>query len=74
MPHILINAVSPGVVDTSWCDFLPEQAKQETFKQYATQIPAGRVGQPDEIANAILFLAGNQFMTGKVIGCDGGMS
>ena len=74
MPHIRINAVSPGVVDTSWWDFLPEQAKQETFKQYATQIPAGRVGQPDEIANAILFLAGNQFMTGKVIGCDGGMS
>jgi len=74
LTHIRINAVSPGVVDTSWWDFLPEQEKNETFKQYATQIPAGRVGKPDEIANAILFLAGNEYMTGKVIGCDGGMS
>ena len=74
MPHIRINAVSPGVVDTSWWDFLPEETKQETFKQYAAQIPTGRVGKPDEIADAILFLAGNQFMTGQVIGCDGGMS
>ncbi|SHN33341.1 SDR family oxidoreductase [Mucilaginibacter sp. OK098] len=74
IPQIRINAVSPGVVDTAWWDFLPEQEKRETFKQYAAQIPAGRVGKPDEIANAILFLAGNEYMTGKVIGCDGGMS
>jgi NAD(P)-dependent dehydrogenase (short-subunit alcohol dehydrogenase family) len=74
LTHIRINAVSPGVIDTSWWDFLPEKEKHETFKQYATQIPAGRVGKPDEIANAILFLAGNEYMTGKVIGCDGGMS
>ncbi|MCR8559053.1 SDR family oxidoreductase [Mucilaginibacter sp. BJC16-A38] len=72
--NIRINAVSPGVVDTSWWDFLPEHEKSETFKQYAAKIPAGRVGRADEIANAILFLAGNEFMTGKVIGCDGGMS
>jgi len=71
---IRINAVSPGVVDTSWWDFLSEQNKQETFKQYATNIPVGRVGKPDEVANVILFLAGNEYMTGKVVGCDGGMA
>lgn len=74
IPHIRINAVSPGVIDTSWWDFLPEETKQATFKQYEKQIPAGRVGRPKEIANAILFLAGNEYMTGKVIGCDGGMA
>ena len=74
LPGIRINAVSPGVVDTSWWDFLPEQNKQETFKQYATNIPVGRVGKPDEVANVILFLAGNEYMTGKVVGCDGGMA
>ncbi len=74
LTHIRINAVSPGVVDTSWWNFLPEQEKHETFKQYAAQIPAGRVGKPGEIAHVILFLAANEYMTGKVIGCDGGMS
>jgi NAD(P)-dependent dehydrogenase (short-subunit alcohol dehydrogenase family) len=70
---IRINAVSPGVIDTSWWDFLPEENKQETFKQYSGQILAGRVGKAEEIADAILFLAGNEYMTGKVIGCDGGI-
>jgi NAD(P)-dependent dehydrogenase (short-subunit alcohol dehydrogenase family) len=74
MPHIRFNAVSPGVIDTPWWNFLGEEARQETFKQYGTQIPAGRVGEPEEIADTILFLAGNAYMTGKVIGCDGGMS
>ena len=72
--RIRINAVSPGVIDTSWWDFLPEQEKQNTFKQYASHIPAGRIGRPDEIADVILFLAANEYMTGTVIGCDGGMS
>ena len=69
-----INAVSPGVVDTSWWDFLPQEARQATFAQFSTQIAVGRVAQPDEIAQAILFVAGNGYMTGKVIGCDGGLS
>lgn len=69
-----INAVSPGIVDTPWWDFLPTKTRQETFAHYATQIPIGRVAQPDDIANVILFLAGNEYMTGKVIGCDGGLA
>jgi NAD(P)-dependent dehydrogenase (short-subunit alcohol dehydrogenase family) len=39
----------------------------------APLIAVGRVGQPDEIAHAILFLTENEYMTGKVIGCDGGL-
>lgn len=68
-----INAVSPGVVDTPWWNFLPETAKNEAFKQYSTQIPVGRVAQAEEIADAILFLATNSYVTGTVIACDGGL-
>jgi len=71
---IRFNAVSPGVVDTPWWGFLSEEAKQETFNNFKKQIPAGRVASPNEIAGVILFLAGNEYMTGKVIACDGGMS
>jgi NAD(P)-dependent dehydrogenase (short-subunit alcohol dehydrogenase family) len=68
-----INAVSPGVVDTPWWDFLPEENKQQTFVQFAQQIPAGRVAQAEEIAEAILMLLHNEYMTGTVIPCDGGL-
>lgn len=68
-----INAVSPGVIETPWWDFLSAEAKKEAFANYAKQITVGRIGQPEDIADAILFLAGNTFMTGKVIVCDGGM-
>ena len=71
---IRLNAVSPGLVDTPWWDFIPAENKQATFAQFTAGIPAGRVAQPEEIADVIVFLAGNGYMTGKVIGCDGGMS
>lgn len=70
---VRINAVSPGVVDTAWWDFLPQAAKAETFAQFSQQIAVGRVAQPEEIAQAILFVAGNGYMTGKVVGIDGGL-
>lgn len=69
-----INAVSPGVVDTPWWDFLPEDKKKQTFDGFASQITIGRVAQPDDIAQTILFLTENEYMTGKIIACDGGLS
>jgi NAD(P)-dependent dehydrogenase (short-subunit alcohol dehydrogenase family) len=69
-----VNAVSPGVIDTEWWDFLSEDVKKETFASYASQTLVGRVGQPDDIAHAILFLMENKYMTGKVIACDGGLA
>ncbi|RFS20663.1 SDR family NAD(P)-dependent oxidoreductase [Chitinophaga silvatica] len=71
---VRINAVSPGVIDTSWWDFLSPADKAAAFQQYASQIPMGRVGRPEEVADAILFLIGNTYMTGTVIRCDGGIS
>ncbi|EHQ24367.1 SDR family oxidoreductase [Mucilaginibacter paludis] len=69
-----INAVSPGIVDTPWWDFLSAETKKETFADYAAHIPLGRVAQPEDIASAILFLAANTYVTGKVLVCDGGMA
>jgi len=71
---IRINAVSPGVIDTPWWNFLPTDTKKQTFDKYASKILAGRVGRPEEIADVISFLVSNSYMTGQVIGCDGGLS
>ncbi|HEY8895872.1 MAG TPA: SDR family oxidoreductase [Niastella sp.] len=71
---IRINAVSPGVVDTPWWNFVPEEAKQDTFKQFTGNIPAGRAATATEIAEAIVFTLSNNYMTGSVIHCDGGFS
>lgn len=71
---IRINSVSPGVVDTPWWDFMPQEAKQQTFEGYASQITVGRIAKPEDIADAILFLAKNDYMTGKIVACDGGLS
>jgi NAD(P)-dependent dehydrogenase (short-subunit alcohol dehydrogenase family) len=68
-----VNGVSPGVVDTPWWDFLSEDQKAALFADYAAKTPVGRVGRPEDIAQAIAFLVGDGFMTGQTIVCDGGL-
>lgn len=68
-----VNAVSPGVVDTPWWNWLAPEAKKQAFGRFARAAPVGRVGRPEDIAQAIVFLIGNTFMTGCVIECDGGL-
>jgi NAD(P)-dependent dehydrogenase (short-subunit alcohol dehydrogenase family) len=68
-----VNAVSPGVVDTPWWDFLDAGQRQAAFANYAGKSPVGRVGAPDDIAKAIAFLISDSFMTGHVLTCDGGL-
>ncbi len=74
MKRLRFNAVSPGLVDTPWWDFLPASEKPAAFARYTADIPAARVARPEEIADAIVFVVGNEYMTGKVIGIDGGLS
>jgi NAD(P)-dependent dehydrogenase (short-subunit alcohol dehydrogenase family) len=69
-----VNGVSPGVIDTPWWDFLSDEQKSAVFSDYAGKTPVGRVGTPDDIAQAISFLISNTFMTGQTIICDGGLS
>lgn len=68
-----VNAVSPGVIDTPWWDWMQEEQKQSTFAKFAANTPAGRVGNSRDVAQSIVFLIGNSFMTGCVLECDGGL-
>lgn len=68
-----INAVSPGVIDTTWWNFLNEQDKKATFEQFSKQISVGRIGQPEEVAAAIFSLISNTYINGTILSCDGGL-
>jgi NAD(P)-dependent dehydrogenase (short-subunit alcohol dehydrogenase family) len=70
---IRVNGVSPGVIDTPWWDGMPKEQKETLFEAYAAKTPVGRVGQPDDVAEAIAFLIANSFMTGHTLICDGGL-
>ncbi|RUL99356.1 SDR family oxidoreductase [Rhizobium chutanense] len=69
---IRINAVSPGWVDTPIWNFVAGDAKQATLEAMAQRLLAGRVGQPEDIADAIRFLIGNGFTTGTILHVEGG--
>lgn len=70
-PGILVNAVAPGPVDTPLLDF---ENMDPALKALETSNPLGRIGRPEEIAGAVLFLASPEagFITGQCIGVDGG--
>ena len=68
-----VNSVSPGVIDTPWWDFLPAEQRQSVFAEYAGKAPVGRVGKPEDVAQAIALLVTNSFMSGHYILCDGGL-
>jgi 3-oxoacyl-[acyl-carrier protein] reductase len=68
---ITVNAIAPGFIETDMTDSLPDEQK-ETL---ASQIPMGRLGTADEVAKAVLFLAGDggSYITGQTIHVNGGM-
>src|SRR3989441_3880729 len=69
--NITANAVAPGFIPTDFTDPLPQQVKDDLLKQ----IPLGRFGTVEDIANAIAFLASDEagYITGQVLVVDGGM-
>ncbi len=69
---IRVNAVSPGTIDTGAYDALGDRKKAELFAARAATSPAGRVGRPEEIAEAVVFALGSTFLTGVSLGVDGG--
>jgi NAD(P)-dependent dehydrogenase (short-subunit alcohol dehydrogenase family) len=69
---IRVNAVSPGVIDTPWWNRFPKEARDSMFEQTSKKLPVRRVGSPDDVAQAIVFLIGNTFVTGTIIEVDGG--
>lgn len=69
---INVNAVAPGFIETKMTQSLSEDAK----KQIASQILLNYMGKPEDVANAVAFLAGDQsdYITGQVLCVDGGMA
>ncbi len=71
---VRVNVVRPGIVDTPLLDRLAPSGRQEVLKAMAKRVPLGRVAQPEEIADAILFLMSNEYVTGTTLTIDGGAS
>jgi NAD(P)-dependent dehydrogenase (short-subunit alcohol dehydrogenase family) len=71
---VRVNAVSPGVVDTPWWSFLPEQQRQAQFDAAAGGVPAGRIGTPADVADAIGYLVHATLITGAILPVDGGFT
>lgn len=69
---IRVNVICPGLIDTEFWDDVPENIKEFMFNKAKTDTPVGRVGQPEEIAQAAMALITNQFITGVVLDVDGG--
>jgi len=69
---IRVNAVSPGWVDTPIWSSVAGDGKDETLRAMAKRLPVGRIGRPDDIAEAISFLMENTFTTGTVLHVEGG--
>ena len=68
---ITVNVVAPGFIGTDMTAGLPESVKEKML----TDIPLGRMGEPEDVANAVLFLASEQaaYITGQGVNVDGGM-
>jgi NAD(P)-dependent dehydrogenase (short-subunit alcohol dehydrogenase family) len=69
---IRVNAVSPGVIDTHWWDGMPDDQRRAYFDAVAAVTPVRRVGQPEDVAGAVVYLAGAGFVSGTVLECAGG--
>jgi 3-oxoacyl-[acyl-carrier protein] reductase len=68
---ITVNAVAPGYIDTDMTKVLPEEVRQKIL----ASVPLGRMGKPEDIANAVKFLASEEagYITGHVLAVNGGM-
>ncbi len=69
--NITVNAVAPGFIDTDMTRNLPDDAKASLVQQ----IPAGRLGSPEDVAAAVLYLASPDasYVTGQTLSVNGGM-
>ena len=68
---ITVNAIAPGMIDTDMTKGMPDAARAAAV----SAVPAGRIGRPEDVANAAAFLAGEDasYITGHVLNVDGGM-
>lgn len=66
--NILINAIAPGTTDTDMIKDSPDELK----KRVLDITPVGRLGRPEEIAHAVIFVLENDYVLGEVVDVNGG--
>ncbi len=73
---IRFNVIALGVIETEKYHELPEDQKRLMSERYGAKTALGRLGRPDEVAGAVLWLASDlsRYVTGNTIGVDGGIS
>jgi NAD(P)-dependent dehydrogenase (short-subunit alcohol dehydrogenase family) len=71
---VRVNAVSPGVIDTPWWSFMPDDQRQAQLADWTSGLPAGRPGTAHEVATAITYLIGASYVTGTILPVDGGFT
>ncbi len=70
---VRVNTVSPGWVDTPiWAGIAPGEVKADMFREMAERLPVRRIGEPGDIADAVMLLLTNGYMTGTTLEVDGG--
>lgn len=69
---VRVNTVSPGLIATPLWDRMDDTARQAMYERAATTLPARALGQPENVADAVLYLAGNPYATGSTVLVDGG--
>ncbi|MFI7604451.1 SDR family oxidoreductase [Micromonospora sp. NPDC049366] len=67
-----VNAVSAGVIRSPLWDSLPEETRERMYAQLSASLPLGRVGEPEEVAEAFVYLLRSTYATGTVVTVDGG--
>lgn len=69
---IRVNAVSPGIVRSPLWASMTQTSREQFYRDTAASIPAGRVGEVDDIAQAYLYCLTQRFATGSILAVDGG--
>lgn len=69
---VRVNTVSPGLIATPLWSKLSDDARNSMYEGAAARLPAQRVGQPEDVANAVVYLASTPFATGSTVLVDGG--
>ena len=70
---VRVNCVAPGVIETDLWESMGEEGKKTFFKDHESKIPTGKVGQPEDVAEAYVYLLKDKNATGIVVNSNSGV-